>query len=139
MVCQLLTATSLDATLSGGGVKANEIGGEVLQHSEIVSGMTAASAHLVIGEGDIHAPMQAVLHAPVRADGGAQAVRLRGQAADVEALFDRRLAVHAMLRFDDIEGLQIGPLRHSSDGFPGDRDPSRWSRPSCAAFYPGPS
>ena len=38
------------------------------EHGEVVGRMTGACAHLIVGEGDIHAPVQIVLNAPVCAD-----------------------------------------------------------------------
>jgi len=44
----------------------------VFKDGEVVGGMTGTGAHLIVGEDDIHAPMQAVLHGPMSAYGAAR-------------------------------------------------------------------
>jgi hypothetical protein len=36
-----------------------------VKHSEVMSGVAGAGTHLIVGEDDIQAPMQAVLDSPV--------------------------------------------------------------------------
>jgi len=57
-------AAGLNAALSWCRVKADEVQGDVLERGEIVGGMSGASPHLIVGEDNIHAPVQAVLSHP---------------------------------------------------------------------------
>ncbi len=87
----------LDTALAWIGIEANKVQGDVLQNREIVCGMAGADAHLVIGEDDVQATVQAVLDAPVRPDCLRQASGVRRQATQVEAPIDACLAVDAAL------------------------------------------
>ena len=73
-------------------VKADEIEGDVFQDGKIVGCMASTGTHLIVGEGDIHAPVQLVLDAPVRADSVGQTSGIGRKAGNVEALLDARLA-----------------------------------------------
>jgi hypothetical protein len=55
-------ASCLDAALSFDRINADEVEGDVFEDGKVVGGMTGTGAHLIVGEDDIHAPMQAVLH-----------------------------------------------------------------------------
>lgn len=74
-----------------------------------MGGMSDTGAPLIIGKGDIHAPVPRVLDAPVRADGSHQAPGI-GQAADVKTLLGRDLAFDAPFRLDNREAFQVWPL-----------------------------
>ncbi|GHU22350.1 hypothetical protein FACS189488_02720 [Betaproteobacteria bacterium] len=69
--------------------------------------MAGAGAHLIVGEGGIHAPVQPVLDAPVSADGGQQSLCIGGQAAQIETAFDTRFALDLAFGFEHDEGLQL--------------------------------
>ena len=58
-------AASFDAALALDGIETNEVEGDVFQDGKIVSGVAGTGAHLIIGEDDIHAPMQAIFNCPV--------------------------------------------------------------------------
>ena len=103
----------LDAALLLDGVKANEIERNVLEKGEVVSRMSGTSAHPVVGEGDIHAPAQAILDGPMSAHRAGQSFGMGGQAADVEAALEGRLALDVTFRFDDGKGFQVEPLRRN--------------------------
>ena len=81
-----------------------------LRDGEIVGGMAGAGTHLIVGEGHVHAPVQAVLDAPMRPNRSRQPVGIRCQAAEVEAALDGCLAPDAARRFDHGKGFQIRPL-----------------------------
>ena len=57
--------THFDASLAWDRVKADQIQRDVLEDCKIMRRMTGAGAHLVISEGHVHAPVQAILHGPV--------------------------------------------------------------------------
>lgn len=99
-----------DTALSFDGVKADEIQGDVLENGEVMGCVAGTGTHLVVGESDIHAPVQAVFHRPMRPNRLAQAPGGGRQTADVEAVLDGGLASNATLGLDDRERLQIGPL-----------------------------
>lgn len=82
----------------------------MLQDGEIVSGMAGAGAHLIVGEGHIHAPMQAVLHGPMRPHCLGQTLCIGGKAADVKTTLKGGLAVYTAFRFDHRKGFQVEPL-----------------------------
>ena len=73
-------------------------------------GVACAGAHLIVVEGNIHAPMQAILHRPMGAHRGRHPRRVRHQAADVQPLLVRRLASGRALGFDHRKGFQFRPL-----------------------------
>ena len=52
--------------LRGGGVEADEVQGDVFQNGEIMSCIASTGAHLIVGKGHIHTPVQAIFNAPVR-------------------------------------------------------------------------
>lgn len=101
----------LDAALAWDGIEADEVHGDVLEDGEVVSGMAGAGAHLVVGKGHIHAPVQTVLDRPMLADGTGGTLGIREQAADVVAVLKRALALDGPFGLDDHEGLELRPLR----------------------------
>ena len=66
----------------------DEIEGDVFENGEVMGCVPGTGAHLVVGEGDIHAPVQRVLDTPVRPDGSHQATGIGRQATDVITLLD---------------------------------------------------
>lgn len=103
-------ASGCDTAFALDGIEADEVEREVLEDGEVMRGMLSPGAHLIIGKSDVHAPMQAILHRPVRANGGEQAGSVCRQTAEVEAAFARRLALDAALGFNHGERLEIRPL-----------------------------
>jgi hypothetical protein len=59
--------------LRGLGLRRKRLRGELFEDGKVMSGVMSTSAHLVVGEDDIHAPVKAVLDMPVLADGGSEA------------------------------------------------------------------
>ncbi len=59
----------LESALALDWSNADEIQDDMTEDGEVMRGVTDAGAHLVIAKDDIHAPVQAVLHPPVLADG----------------------------------------------------------------------
>lgn len=104
-------ATDFDAAFSWDGIEADEVEGEVFEGGEIMSGVAGTGAHLVIGKGDIHAPVELVFDGPVLTNGTSGALGIRGQTGNVETLLDAGLAFDGSLGLDDDEGLEIRPLR----------------------------
>ena len=104
-------SADLDSAFAGHGVEADQVHRDVFEHGEVVRGMAAARAHLVVSEDDIHAPVQAVLDGPVRADRVGGALGLGAQARDVITLFDTGLASDGALGLDDNKRTEIRPLR----------------------------
>ena len=96
-----------DTALAFDGIQADEIQGEVFENGEVMGSVAGTGTHLVVGEGDIHAPVQAVFHRPMRPNRLAQALGVGWQTADVEAVLDGGLASDATLGLDDRERLQI--------------------------------
>lgn len=82
----------------------------MFKHSQVVGGMTGAGAHLVVGESDIHAPVQAVLDGPMGSNRREQSLGVSRQATDVKASLNRRFALKMAFGFNHRKGLQIGPL-----------------------------
>ena len=81
-------------------------------NGELMDGMAGTSAHLIVGEDDVHAPMETILDVPVLADGGGEAEGVRGktgETGDVETSFDGGLAFDGAGGFDHGEGFQAGP------------------------------
>ena len=54
-------SAGFDAALALNGIRPDEVRGDVFEDSEVIGGMTGAGAHLIIGDDDIHAPVQTVL------------------------------------------------------------------------------
>jgi hypothetical protein len=103
---------SLDVAFTWAGVEAKEVEGELFEDGKVMSGIMGTSAHLVVSEDDIHAPVKAVLDMPVLADGGSETGCVRGKAGDVETSFGAGLAFEEAGGFDDGEGFQVGPTLH---------------------------
>jgi len=53
-------AAGFNAALSWRRVKADEVQGDVLEHGEVVGGMSGTGAHLIVGEDNIRALEHAV-------------------------------------------------------------------------------
>jgi hypothetical protein len=68
-----------------GGVEVEEVEGELFEDGEIMGGMVGMSAHRVVGEDDVPAPVEAVLDVPALPDGGREAEGVRGRAGEGEA------------------------------------------------------
>lgn len=81
-----------------------------LKDGEIVGGVTGAGTHLVVGEDDIQAPVEAIFDRPMLTDRPGGPFGVRGEAADVEVLFQRGFAFDGTRRLDDKEGPEVGPL-----------------------------
>jgi len=80
----------------------------VFDEGWVVGGILGSKAHLAIGKGDIHTPVNGVLHHPMPADGLIRLLGIGGQTADVKRCgcgfaFDRPL------RFDYCKTAQIRP------------------------------
>ena len=75
-----------------------------------VRGVASAGAHLIVVEGNIHAPMQTILYRPMGAHRVRHPRRVRRQAADVQPLLVRRLVSGGALGFDHRKGFQSRPL-----------------------------
>jgi len=103
-------STRADTALAFDGVKADEIQGDVFENGEVVGRVTATGTHLVVGKGDVHAPVQAVFNRPMRPNRLQQTRGISRQASDVEALLDGGLAIDGSLGLDHRERFQIGPL-----------------------------
>lgn len=82
----------------------------MLEDGEIVRGMLGTDPHLIIGEGDVHTPMQAILDRPMRTNGGEQPGRIGRQAAEVETPLNGGFALDATLGLDHRKGFEIRPL-----------------------------
>ena len=54
--------SGFDSAFSFHRIHADQIQGELFQRGQIMRGVACAGAHLVVVEGNIHAPMQAILH-----------------------------------------------------------------------------
>ena len=82
--------------------------------SEVVRGVIGARAHTVVAEDDVHAPMDAVLDAPVLANRAVQACCIRGQAADVETEFTRGFVLEPIFLSQpkasggELQGMTVG-------------------------------
>ena len=70
----------------------------MLEDGEVMGGVPVPATHLVVGEGDVHAPMQAVFDAPVGADRLRQAPCIRRQAAEMSDGVIRAIALPALAR-----------------------------------------
>lgn len=62
--------------------------------------MTSACAHLDIGEGQFHVPMQAIFLAPLGTNGLGQALVVRWWTAEIEARLKARFAIDMAFKFD---------------------------------------
>jgi len=60
------------------------------QYSSVLCGSGFAQARLILAEGNVQAPMQVILHAPVTAHGVGKALGIGADAADVEAVLAAR-------------------------------------------------
>ena len=58
-------SSGLDAAFAFDGIETNQVEGNVPKHSQVMSGVAGTGTHLIVGEDDIQAPMQAVLDSPV--------------------------------------------------------------------------
>ena len=76
-------AACFDAALSWYRVKADEVQGDVPEHGEVMGGMSGTGAHLIVGEDNIHAPVQAVFDTPVIADCPQEAIGIGGEARKI--------------------------------------------------------
>jgi hypothetical protein len=65
---------------------ANAIKGEMAQDGEVLRDMIGPGAHLVVGEDNVHAPMEAGFNGPVLAHGVTQLCAIGSQAGDVVAI-----------------------------------------------------
>ncbi len=72
----------------------------MFEHGQIVRRGPCSRAHLVVAEGHVHGPVQAVLDGPVGANGVGDAPGVGSQAADVEALFAGGLVADDPFRFE---------------------------------------
>ena len=81
-------STGLDAAFAFDRVKADEVKGDVFENGQVMGGVPGTGAHLVVGEGDIHAPVQSIFHGPMRPNCCKQSLGVGGQTADVEAPLD---------------------------------------------------
>jgi hypothetical protein len=68
------------------------------QDREVMGGMAGTSAHLIIAKGNVHAPVQPVLHMPVLTHSATQTGRISGQAGNIEAMFKRGRTLDCSLR-----------------------------------------
>jgi hypothetical protein len=57
-----------------------------VQDGEVVGSVASVGTHLIVGKGNIHAPMQMVLDTPVRTNRLRQAASIGCQAAEVEIM-----------------------------------------------------
>lgn len=79
------------------------------QDGEVMGGVIGSQAHLVIVERHIHAPVQAILDAPMLAHSRIDPGGIRWQAGNVAALLGCGLVIDGALGNDDREGFQVGP------------------------------
>jgi hypothetical protein len=83
-----------------------------------MSSMMGISAHLVVGEDDIHTPVKTVLDMPVLADGGSETGGVRGKAGNIETSFGAALAFEeagdSMTAKDFRSGQRSGQCKPSS-------------------------
>ena len=102
--------SGLDAAVALGRIEADEVKGDVLEDGEVMCGMLGTGAHLIIGEGDVHAPMQAILDRPMGPNSREQPGRIGRQAAEVETPLNGGFALDAALGLDHGKGLEVVPL-----------------------------
>ena|GEM_PF-5521568 len=69
----------------------------MLEHGDVVGGMSGASTHLIVGEDNIHTPVQAVLNTPVSAYRPQEAIGIGGETRKIVALLKYRLALDLAL------------------------------------------
>ena len=103
-------ASGFDTAFALDGIETDEVEGEVLEDGEVMCGMLGTGPHLIIGEGDVHAPMQAILDRPVCTNGGEQSGSVCWQTTEVRAAFACRFALDAAIGLNDHERLEIWPL-----------------------------
>lgn len=60
-------SSDLDVALTRSGAETNQVHGDVLEEAEVMGGMSGTNAHLIVGEGYIHAPVKTVLDGPMLA------------------------------------------------------------------------
>ena len=65
-------ASGFDTAFALDGVETDEVEGEVLEDGEVMCGMLGTGPHLIIGEGDVHAPTQAILDRSPHTNSGEQ-------------------------------------------------------------------
>ena len=95
----------LDAALAFDRVESDQVEGDVFEDGEVMGGMAGTGPHLVIGKGDVHAPVQLILHGPMASHGLCQAFCIGRQATDVETLLKGRFSIDTAFRFDHRKGL----------------------------------
>ena len=71
--------------------------------------MPGSDPHLIVTKNDIHAPVDAVLHAPVRPDGMCDALCIRSKTADVVTALQAGLVAHSPLGLQHHESAQSWP------------------------------
>ena len=57
--------SGFDSAFALDGIETDEVEGDVFEQGQVMSGVFAAGAHLVVVEDHVHDPVQAVLHRPV--------------------------------------------------------------------------
>src|SRR5437868_2567433 len=77
-------AFGLDAALRG-VLLAQEVEGDVAQYAEIVRPVPHPHAALILAEGDVEDPMQAVFDSPMVADRAGKGAHVAGETAQVVA------------------------------------------------------
>lgn len=80
-------------------VESDQVEGDVFEDGEVMGGMAGTGPHLVIGKGDVHAPVQLILHGPMALHGLCQAFCIGRQATDVETLLKGRFSIDTAFRF----------------------------------------
>ena len=103
-----LEALGLDPGLRR-GVLVEEVEGDVAQDGEVLGGVAGPDAALVLAEGDVEHPVEAVLDAPVVADGAGEGVGVPGEAAEVVMELARDCGAAAALALDQADAGQVGP------------------------------
>lgn len=88
---------------------ADSIECKLSQDGEVMGGVIGSQAHLVIVERHIHAPVQAILDAPMLEHSRIDPGGIRWQAGNVAALLGCGLVLDGALGNDDREGFQVGP------------------------------
>lgn len=71
--------------------------------------MPGSDPHLIVTKDDIHAPVDAVLHAPVRPDSMCDALCIRSKTADVVTALQAGLVAHSPLGLQHHESAQSWP------------------------------
>jgi len=65
-------ALGLEAALARLGIQANQVQRQSLEDGQVMPRISRAGAHLIITKGNVQAPVQLILHAPVLADRASQ-------------------------------------------------------------------